>query len=152
MSDRELRVELRNLQALPYSPEAIVAAARQALALSGRKLDCLSLALVDDERMARLNRQFLGREGPTDVIAFPAEESEEGRCGEAIVCVSVAREQAAERGHSLTRELAILTAHGVLHAVGYTDATEAEREVMSALQERAADLALAAGQAESDER
>lgn len=142
MRERELQVELRNLQAMPLSSEPLVAAARQALALSGRTLDCLSLALVEDERMARLNRQFLGREGPTDVIAFPVEETEEGLCGEVIICVPVAQEQATERGHSLTRELAILTAHGVLHTVGYTDTTEEERETMSSLQERAVDLAL----------
>jgi probable rRNA maturation factor len=138
-----MRVELRNLQAVPPPAAVLSAAARHALALAGASLDCLSLALVDRERMARLNRQFLGRSEPTDVIAFPAEETEEGRCGEAIVCVPVAEEQAQERGHSLARELAILVAHGTLHTVGYEDGTEAEREVMSRLQEQAADLALA---------
>ena len=138
----ELRVELRNLQAVEIPPAPLVAVAREALALSGKALEGLSVALVEEERMARLNRQFLGRSGPTDVIAFPAEETEEGLCGEAIVCVPVAQEQADERGHSLLRELAILVAHGTLHTVGYSDETEAEREVMSALQEQAADRAL----------
>ena len=139
----ELRVELRNLQSVELPSAPLIAAARAALALSGRALDGLSVALVEAERMARLNRQFLGREGPTDVIAFPAEETEEGLVGEAIVCVPVAQEQADERGHSLLRELAILVAHGMLHTVGYCDDTEAEREIMAGLQEPAADRALA---------
>jgi probable rRNA maturation factor len=136
-------VEVRNLQAVPPPTEVLVRAARAALELAGASLDCLSVVLVDAERMARLNRQFLDRSGPTDVIAFEAEASEEGRCGEVIVCVPVAEEQAAERGHGLARELAVLVAHGTLHTLGYDDATEAEREVMSGLQEQAADLAVA---------
>jgi probable rRNA maturation factor len=72
------------------------------------------------------------------VISFPAEQSEEGRCGEVIICVEVAEEQAAERGHSLAHELAVLTAHGVLHTLGYRDDTASARAEMEALQEEAA--------------
>jgi len=138
----EPRVELRNLQDLPFPEKVLPAAVRQAVALAQGTLDCLSLAVVDAERMARLNRAYLGREGPTDVIAFPAEETPQGRCGEVILCATVAAAQAQECGHSLARELAILAAHGALHTLGYRDDTSAGREQMRVLQERAADRAL----------
>lgn len=140
----ELRVEIRNLQAEPAPVVVIPAAARQALALAGQSLESLSVALVDTERIARLNVAHLGHEGPTDVISFPAEETEEGRGGEVIICLPVAREQAAERSHSLARELAILAAHGTLHTLGYRDDTEEGRAEMEKLQEEAAERALAA--------
>lgn len=138
-----VRVEVRNLQTVTVPEQVLVAAAREALALAGETLDSLGVALVDAERMARLNREFLERSGPTDVIAFPAEQTEEGRSGEVIVCVSVAEEQAQEQGHSLLRELAVLVAHGTLHTVGHRDDTETGRQVMADLQERAATRALA---------
>ncbi len=136
------KVELRNLQDLPLPEEVLPAAVRQALALAEGSLDCVSVAVVDAERMARLNRAYLGREGPTDVIAFPAEDSEQGRCGEVILCAAVAAAQAEEGGHSLARELAILVAHGTLHTLGYRDDTPAGREQMRTWEEMAADRAL----------
>lgn len=132
-----LRVEVRNLQPVVLPEQPLRATARAALTLTEKRLDCLSVALVDAERMARLNRQFLGRSGATDVIAFPAEETEEGYCGEVIVCVPVAEEQAQEQGHSLLREVAVLVAHGTLHTVGYDDDTGTGRQVMAELQEQA---------------
>jgi len=138
----QVRVEVRNLQPLPVRLEVICAAARQALAAAGQGLDGLSVALVEADRMARLNRAYLGQDGPTDVIAFPADEEPEGRWGEVIICVPVAQEQAAEHKHSLERELAVLTAHGALHTLGYRDDTEAGRAEMGALQEEAAKRAM----------
>lgn len=133
-----MRVEVRNLQGEAAPVEVVPEAAREALALAGQELEGLSVVLVDGERIARLNETHLGHVGPTDVISFPAEESEEGRWGEVIICVPVAQEQAVERGHSLARELAILTAHGTLHAVGYRDDTAEGRAEMEKLQEEAA--------------
>ena len=136
-------LELHNRQTHPVPPAAAPAGARWALRLVGGRLDRLSLVLVDSERITRLNVQFLGHEGPTDVLAFAAEATEEGLSAEVIICVPVAAEQAAEHGHSLARELALLAAHGALHTLGYRDDTPAGRQAMGALQERAADLAVA---------
>lgn len=142
-AERRVRVEVRDLQSRPLREDIIPLAVQAALAVAGQSLDGVSVALVEAERIARLSRTYLRHEGPTDVISFPAEESEEGRWGEIILCVPVAEEQAVERGHTLTRELAILAAHGTLHALGYRDDTAEGRAEMEALQERAAALALA---------
>jgi probable rRNA maturation factor len=138
-----LRVEISDLQTIALDPGILEAAARHAHRLGGRRLDCLSLVLVDEHRIVRLNERFLGRSYPTDVIAFPAEEAEEGWCGEVLVCVEVARQQAQERQHSLEREMAVLVAHGTLHAMDFRDDTPEGRAEMEHLQESAAAAALA---------
>ncbi len=79
----------------------------------GRPYRCL---LTDDRELRRLNRQFLGRDYPTDVLSFPAGEE---FLGEIAISVDRAREQAARYGHSLEEELAILMLHGLLHLVGF---------------------------------
>ncbi len=140
---QRVRVEVRDLQSRPVCEKVIPLAVQAALVVAGESLDGVSVALVEAERIARLNRTYLHHEGPTDVISFPAEESEEGRWAEIIICVPVAEEQATERGHSLTRELAVLAAHGTLHGLGYRDDTAQGQAEMEALQERAAGLALA---------
>jgi probable rRNA maturation factor len=78
----------------------------------GRRFCCL---LTDDRELRRLNRQFLGRDYPTDVLSFPAAN---GSLGDIAISVDRARQQAAEFGHSLEEEIAILMLHGVLHLAG----------------------------------
>ncbi len=119
-------IEVRNLSGQAVDTEALVETARQVLDTEGAELDSLSLALVDDERIGALNRRLLGREGPTDVIAFEAEEAE----GEVIVSVDTAARQADEWGHSLHEELRFLVAHGVLHVCGWDDTDPADRQRM----------------------
>jgi rRNA maturation RNase YbeY len=85
----------------------------------------LSLALVDDDEMQRLNRDYRGKDRTTDVLAFALREGEAtglqepGMLGDVVISVPTAVRQAAERGHDLDRELAELLVHGVLHLLGY---------------------------------
>lgn len=85
--------------------------------------DEMTLCLVSDRRMREYNRRFLGKDGPTDVIAFPGggEPDPEGRVylGDVVISVPTAARQARERRHSLARELRILALHGYLHLLGY---------------------------------
>ncbi len=100
--------------------------------VSGKKKE-ISIALVDIKRMAKLNEKFRGVKEPTDVLAFPLGGdfiSTENLLGEVVVSVDKAEEQARERGHSLESELALLTVHGVLHLLGYTDENEDKRKIM----------------------
>jgi probable rRNA maturation factor len=58
----------------------------------------LSLAIVDEEEMTELNRRFLGRREPTDVLSFPMrDEDESGMFGEVVVCADVAAREAGRR-------------------------------------------------------
>jgi probable rRNA maturation factor len=73
--------------------------------------------LADDRELRRLNRQFLGRDYPTDVLAFPSPDSDVF-LGEIAVSVQRAAEQACQRGHGLEHEVGILMLHGLLHLLG----------------------------------
>jgi probable rRNA maturation factor len=101
--------------------------------LASRKNKEISIAMVDIKRMAKLNEKFRGVKEPTDVLAFPLGGefiSTENLLGEVVISVDKAEEQARERGHSLENELALLTVHGVLHLLGYTDEDEDKKKIM----------------------
>jgi probable rRNA maturation factor len=106
---------------------AFAATLRQEVA-GGRAFGCL---LTDDRELQRLNREFLGKDYPTDVLSFP--EGQDGpapgfdTCGEMAISVNRAAEQARERGHSLEQEIEILMLHGVLHLLGMDHETDRGR-------------------------
>lgn len=85
--------------------------------------DRVAVALVSDDRMRRLNREFAGRDRTTDVLAFPAGDDplpEGGRhLGDVVVSVPRAAAQARDAGHDLDREIRILVVHGYLHLLGH---------------------------------
>lgn len=78
----------------------------------GRAFDCL---ITTDGELRRLNREFRGKDVPTDVLSFP---SENGRLGDIAISAGRARVQAREFGHSIEQEIQILLLHGVLHLLG----------------------------------
>ena len=98
----------------------------------------LSIALVDDETMAGLNRKFRKKNKTTDVLTFPADDSynepsAKGRpLGDIVISVDQARRQALDEKHSLATELRYLILHGILHALGYDH--ETDRGEMNALE------------------
>lgn len=76
--------------------------------------------LVGDEEMQEINREFRGKNVPTDVLSFPGGVSAEGHhLGDVVISVPTARHQAKSRGHSTQRELRLLLVHGVLHCLGH---------------------------------
>jgi probable rRNA maturation factor len=80
----------------------------------GRPFQCL---VTDDKELLRLNRQFLGKDYPTDVLSFPSAD-EGGELGELAISSDRAFDQAAEFGHAIEDEIRILMLHGVLHLLG----------------------------------
>ncbi len=115
-----------------------------------RVLDCegvtgqVTLVVADDEQVRALNRDFLGKDAPTDVLSFSAQE-ETGAfvsapemadyLGDVIVSYPQAVEQAMAHGHSVEKELDLLIVHGVLHLLGYDHADEQEKATMWARQD-----------------
>ncbi len=97
----------------------------------------LSIAFVGDEEIAKLNRESLGRDGPTDVIAFDL--SEEGlpfdRVGDVYISLDTALANSERFGVSRSEELLRLVVHGSLHVLGHVDTSPSERREMEALQE-----------------
>jgi probable rRNA maturation factor len=94
----------------------------------------LSIVLTDDARLRGLNRDYLGIDAPTDVLSFPASESdpETGApyLGDILVSIPRAREQAASAGHALESEVQLLVVHGVLHLLGHDHANLKEKRKM----------------------
>ena len=100
-----------------------------------------NIIIVDNEYIHNLNKEYRNVDRPTDVISFALEdngsmETAYGRIlGDIYISIDKAREQAKEYGHSLKRELAFLSIHGLLHLLGYNHMEEEEEKVMFERQE-----------------
>ena len=80
----------------------------------------LSLVLTDDATIHALNRQWRGKDKPTDVLSFPQADFERTRVlGDVIISVETAARQAPRYGNDLRAELDRLLVHGVLHLIGH---------------------------------
>ena len=90
--------------------------AQRAVRLRGE----VNVLLTTDLPIRRLNRQFRGKDKPTDVLSFPASgPAAAGIAGDLAMSVDTARRQAEAQGHSLTVELKVLLLHGLLHLAGH---------------------------------
>ena len=105
----------------------------------------LCVKAVDEDTIAELNQQWMDKDGPTDVLAFPMdelrpglvnEEPEEGVLGDLVLCPAIAAKQAEAADHSTTDEIDLLTVHGILHLLGYDHAEPEEHQEMFGLQAR----------------
>ncbi len=98
----------------------------------GLRVEDLSIALTDDAGIAPLNRQFVGHEGPTDVISFllATPPGHVAATGEVILNVEQALREARRRRLDPSRELAWYLAHGIHHLTGADDSTPAKRAAM----------------------
>lgn len=117
----------------------------------------VTVALVSDSEIARMNHTYRKKRGPTDVLSFPALESagrkikrrgalwlrsgqaesakvRRGYLGDIAIAPAVARRNAMQLGRPLSSELRILILHGVLHLLGYDH--EADRGAMERLEKR----------------
>jgi probable rRNA maturation factor len=75
---------------------------------------------VTDPEIHTLNRQYRGKDKPTDVLSFPlADELQPLLLGDVVISVETAARQAQQRGHALRGELQTLLIHGILHLLGY---------------------------------
>jgi probable rRNA maturation factor len=94
----------------------------------------VSLAIVRAPQMASLHRQFLGIDGPTDVLTFELEHDARNRVisGEIVLCSSVARTRARDLGHAPADEALLYAIHGLLHLSGFDDKTAGDFAVMHA--------------------
>jgi len=96
----------------------------------------LCVAILDDEGIAKVNAEFLGKNRPTDVLAFPYGADLDGMEGEIVVSAETALRTAESLNEAPERELLRYCIHGLLHLCGYDDRTPALRKRMEAAQER----------------
>ncbi len=96
----------------------------------------VSIVFVGDEKILDLNKCYLHHNYVTDVIGFPLEKQDEGIEGEVYIDIEQAARQAPEYGVSLKNEVSRLVIHGILHLLGYDDATPDKKSVMSDKEDR----------------
>ena len=145
-ADGALALPIQNALAMAYQPFGNLAAQ-------------VELTFLDADDMQEINNDTRGIDAVTDVLSFPslrlrgpvtpeqlggrlgraALDPETGRImlGDILICLGKAQAQALEYGHALTREVAFLAVHGLLHLLGHDHETQDEEAVMQALQEAA---------------
>ncbi len=84
----------------------------------------LSILILDDSQIARLNQQYRNRRGPTNVLAFPMQEGDfsginPDLLGDVVISIETAAKEAALMGMSVEERFNFLLIHGVLHLFGY---------------------------------
>lgn len=114
----------------------------------------MSVTFMDNDAIQVINRDYRGKDMPTDVISFALEEEGEGELpvifeddenpfprelGDLMISVDKAKEQAVEYGHSFERELGFLALHGFLHINGYDHMTPEDEKEMFGLQKEILD-------------
>jgi probable rRNA maturation factor len=99
----------------------------------------LVIRLVDEKESRQLNRDFRGRDRPTNVISFPFEAPAEVMLpllGDLVICVQVVAREAAEQGKEPHAHWAHMVVHGVLHLLGYDHQNGSEAEKMERLERK----------------
>lgn len=125
---------------IPDYSEELARIAQDTLTLVQPDLICdISVALTTDEDIQQLNAQFRGIDRPTDVLSFESDETDPESgiryLGDIVISYPRALQQALEAGHPVNNELMLLTAHGVLHLLGYDHATPDAKKTMWSLQD-----------------
>jgi probable rRNA maturation factor len=104
--------------------------AHRALEVLGLSKVELSIVLVSDAQIRRLNKLYRNKDKPTDVLSFPIGEKVNGWLilGDIVISVDTAKRQAQELGYSLEEELKRLLVHGLVHLLGYDHELGGEEE------------------------
>lgn len=95
------------------------------------------MVIVTDDAIHQLNRQWRGKDKPTDVLSWPQSEADEplsAYLGDVVISRDTAERQATARGWALEDELALLLVHGILHLLGHEDDTEEGSEQMKVIE------------------
>ena len=94
----------------------------------------VSVLLVDNEEIKKLNEEWRGKDKPTDVLSFPINEETPYGCkllGDIVISVPYAKEHAKEFGNTFQEEMVRLLAHGLLHLLGYDhERSEEDAKIM----------------------
>jgi probable rRNA maturation factor len=134
-----IEVEISDTQShLRIEQAALRALVQRVLHFEGCSRASISIAIVDDEAIQRLNRTHLGHDWPTDVITFPLSGPDEpALTGELVVSAETACAMAREHCMGPASELALYVVHGLLHLCGYDDRDEAAAATMQKRQREA---------------
>jgi probable rRNA maturation factor len=134
-----LQVDIDSASAEPAPEDEDIRSWIQA-ALGDRQQDTeISVRLVDIAEMSQLNQTYRGKQGPTNVLSFPAElpqELELPLLGDIVICSAVVQREAEEQSKTPVAHWAHMAVHGTLHLLGYDHIDEDDAEIMEALETR----------------
>ncbi|MBT9132520.1 rRNA maturation RNase YbeY [candidate division NPL-UPA2 bacterium Unc8] len=136
-----MEVLIKNLQrAIKIEKSIIEKAARKALSCEKRQGAKVSIALVNDDRMRRLNKRYRSIDETTDVLAFAMSEGDAvGRnpelLGDVVISLPQVLKQAKKLKISFDEEVSRLLIHGILHLLGYDDQSAPQKKKMEERQE-----------------
>lgn len=130
--------------------ETVSQATAESLRYEGVSFDCeISVSFVTEDEIKSLNNEYRGIDEVTDVLSFPMLDGKDEvsrlnkqaapyaeALGDIVICLDRAMEQAGTYGHGISREIGFLTAHSMLHLLGYDHMTERDEREMSAKQEK----------------
>lgn len=128
--ERSLRVLIANETDAAIDADRIENAVRLAFADGPYLWVEVSVAVVDDDMIRDLNRQFLNHDYPTDVLSFTLEDDPPRLEGEIIVSLDTAVRLAAEAGWPASDELLLYVVHGALHLAGHRDKDDEDAALM----------------------
>lgn len=138
MTRNPYRIQIQTSGRRPPDAEArrhtrvLTAAVRAALGWCSAPPGSVTVRVVGDAAIRRLNRDFLGHDYATDVLSFPAEEEADDvrYFGDLVISSARAKAQARAGGHALADELRLLAVHGVLHLLGFDHDTPTRQRRM----------------------
>jgi len=90
----------------------------------------VSIAIVNDDEIRRINKRFLNRKGTSDCLSFDLSKKESRKLFDLAVNGEMAVRQSSKRGHSPEAELALYITHGLLHNLGFDDSTQRQAKKM----------------------
>jgi probable rRNA maturation factor len=132
-----IEVEVNSLQtAVAVDEVQLTGAVRDVLQGEGVRAASVSLALVDDAEIRRLNRQYLDHDYATDVLSFPLGQEDGYLEGEIVVSGQTAVRSADRYGWSAAEELMLYVIHGCLHLTGCDDQSDTDRRKMRQLESK----------------
>jgi len=140
VAEATLEVDIVAGSALWRGHEDSLGSALAAAAAETGKTGLVSLLLGDDNALRALNKQFRGKDGPTNVLSFPPppdDPAAEGFLGDIALAAETIVEEAQFQGKRFEHHAAHLAVHGFLHLVGYDHTTSAaDAEAMEALERK----------------
>lgn len=134
----QLELDLQIASDAPNLPSADAVERWALAALRDERAEAeLTVRIVDEDESRTLNRDYRGKDTPTNVLSFPFEAPPgvpTTLLGDLVICAPVVAAEAAEQGKPLTAHWAHMVVHGVLHLLGYDHIDDADAEIMEGLE------------------
>jgi probable rRNA maturation factor len=128
-----IHIEINPVLLTSPAPELLERAALAVLTRQSVDGD-MTIVLTDDAQLQDLNRDYLGIDAPTDVLSFPASETDPETdrryLGDILISIPRAAKQAQTAGHELEAESQLLVVHGALHLLGHDHAGDEDKARM----------------------